>query len=397
MAEDYEYEFDGNRWDYLGRMGEVGFNDPWKFMPDYEPKGAFWGIGDCDAKSSYTNLLTATNSFIVFPRPFPYESIYIEWVTPPQGGQYILEYVSKTTTTSDGREIPYEWKPLEVTLDETNGFHNDGLVKFKTPKIYTEWKRAFLVPDRNRKEFMIRLRTIIPPQNKPKMKCGWASEVFRFYPLLKENNNELYLGYKQPFSSVKLYFYYPSSTPTTSLKYILEYPEKTTTTWQGTSVTTWQRINFTDTTNGFRQNGTLTIQIPSDWQEAKIGSGTKISAASPYRYWLRLTLTATPTVPVVLIKAEIPNQRQLYRQEIFSTKYLAKIFGWDDRNDRNKDNYLDDNEYQNLINPQATARYKWHSRLAYFGWSGSLDFILNFNISLLKEFLFNISSQFLIP
>ncbi|MFN4151226.1 MAG: hypothetical protein ACK4IX_09805, partial [Candidatus Sericytochromatia bacterium] len=104
------------------------------------------------------------------------------------------------------------------------------------------------------------------------------------------------------------------------------------------------------------------------------------------RYWLRLTLTATPTVPVVLIKAEIPNQRQLYRQEIFSTKYLAKIFGWDERNDRNRDNYLDDNEYQNLVNPQATARYKWHSRLAHFGWSGSLDFKLNFNIDLLKEF-----------
>ncbi|GIW66763.1 MAG: hypothetical protein KatS3mg095_0661 [Candidatus Parcubacteria bacterium] len=386
LAQDHQFEFDGNNWDYLGKLGEVYISDPWKFDPEYTPRGAFWGVSDCNINSSYPYLPTATNSFVVFHRPMPFNQIYFEWQVPPQGGQYILEYVSKTTILSDGREIPSEWKPLEIISDETNGLKNDGLVKFNQPKAYTEWKRAFLINDRPRKDFMIRLRIVNSPQNKPKMKCTWVNEIFRFYPLLKENNNELYLGYKQPFSSVKLYFYYPSSTPTTSLKFIVEYPNATTSHWRGIMPANWQRINFTDNTNGFLKDGTLTIQIPQDWQQTKIAYQDKISAGSPHRYWLRIALTATPTAPVVLIKAEIPNQRELYRPEIFSTKYLAKVLGWDSRNDRNNDGYVDDDEFANLVNPQATARYKWHSRVVHYGWSGSLDYKINFAIPQIKEF-----------
>ncbi len=379
LGEDHQFEFDGNGWDYLGKLGEVYTSDPWKFNPEYNPRSAFWGVSDCNINSSYPYLPTATNSFVVFGRPMPFEQIYLEWTTPPQEGQYILEYVSKTTILDDGREIPVEWKPLEIIYDETNGLKNDGLIKFKQPKAYSEWKRAFLVNDRPRKDFMIRLRIVNSPQNKPKMKCFWVNEVFRFYPLLKENNNELYLGYKQPFSSVKLYFYYPSSTPLNPLSFTIEYPNVATSHWMGIIPTNWQKItNFTDNTNGFLKDGTLTIQIPQDWQLTKIAYQDKISSMSPLRYWLRIALTATPTFPVVLIKAEIPNQRQLYRQEIFSTKYLSKVLGWDSRNDKNNDGYVDDNEFSNLINPKATARYKWHSRVANYGWSASLDYPINF-------------------
>jgi uncharacterized repeat protein (TIGR01451 family) len=40
-----------------------------------------------------------------------------------------------------------------------------------------------------------------------------------------------------------------------------------------------------------------------------------------------------------------------------------KIPGWDPANDRNGDGYVDDTEFANLVNPNATARMRWESRL----------------------------------
>ncbi len=40
-----------------------------------------------------------------------------------------------------------------------------------------------------------------------------------------------------------------------------------------------------------------------------------------------------------------------------------KIPGWDPANDRNGDGYVDDSEFSDLVNPNATARMRWESRV----------------------------------
>ncbi len=53
-----------------------------------------------------------------------------------------------------------------------------------------------------------------------------------------------------------------------------------------------------------------------------------------------------------------------------------QIRGWDSRNDRNSDGYVDDTEFSNLVNPTASARFRYESRVAPLGnmWGEFSDF-----------------------
>jgi uncharacterized repeat protein (TIGR01451 family) len=54
----------------------------------------------------------------------------------------------------------------------------------------------------------------------------------------------------------------------------------------------------------------------------------------------------------------VPDNTSVYR----ITGPTVKVPGWDPANDRNGDGYVDDVEFGNLVNPLATARFKWESR-----------------------------------
>jgi len=387
LTEDYKRFFDGTRWGIYRKVQEDGFQLGWKFDQNNNPRGPFWIPYTCRSTSDH-RLLRDLNSYTVFGRFFPFDRFYLEWQVPPVGGTYTLEYVSETTTTQDNLEIPYRWQPLEIIYDETDNFKKDGLVIFKPPLPWKQWKRAVAVTDRPGKYFFIRLRTLSSPTNTPQVKCLWSNRIYEFYPYLDAKNNELFLGYKKPFFNVKLYLEFPSSTPSSPLSYTLEYPSLTTTTEGFNIATLWSPLdNITDTTLGLRQNGTISFNIPSDWKESTFSNETKYYM--PQRYWIKLKLTATSTSPVILKKVEILNERELYSQEIYSTYYQNVIHGWDERNDRDSNGYVDDNEYQNLINPSSTARYKFQSRFVSYGWSGAIDFKLNFNIEDIKEIYAN--------
>ena len=59
----------------------------------------------------------------------------------------------------------------------------------------------------------------------------------------------------------------------------------------------------------------------------------------------------------------IPDSTSTYR----ITGLTGKIVGWDPANDRNGDGYVDDSEFANLANPNATARMRWMSRVTKGG------------------------------
>ena len=48
--------------------------------------------------------------------------------------------------------------------------------------------------------------------------------------------------------------------------------------------------------------------------------------------------------------------------------YKVYIRGWDARNDRNSDGYVDDAEFSNLVKTTATARRKLHARISEWSW-----------------------------
>ncbi|GIV17798.1 MAG: hypothetical protein KatS3mg022_3233 [Armatimonadota bacterium] len=51
---------------------------------------------------------------------------------------------------------------------------------------------------------------------------------------------------------------------------------------------------------------------------------------------------------------------------------MVRIRGWDPANDRNGDGWVDDSEYANLANPNATARFRHYARLIYTNaWAAS--------------------------
>ncbi|MCS7201067.1 MAG: hypothetical protein NZ822_02895 [Patescibacteria group bacterium] len=65
----------------------------------------------------------------------------------------------------------------------------------------------------------------------------------------------------------------------------------------------------------------------------------------------------------------IPDNSSKYK----IVRRVVLIRGWDSRNDRNGDGWVDDNEFANLVNPKATARFRHQSRLVYTNawWSGA--------------------------
>ncbi|MCS7201158.1 MAG: hypothetical protein NZ822_03370, partial [Patescibacteria group bacterium] len=139
-------------------------------------------------------------------------------------------------------------------------------------------------------------------------------------------------------------------------------------------ITSWKPLTIiSGTTNKLNRDGIITWNIPEDWKEGYTELG-----GAPYRYWIRIRITATPTHPV-MIKSASNEYRQLIQREIYGHRYMVRMPGWDPQNDRNNDGYVDDNEFANLVNPKATARYKWHSRVGHMGWAGVLDHPVNFN------------------
>ena len=76
-----------------------------------------------------------------------------------------------------------------------------------------------------------------------------------------------------------------------------------------------------------------------------------------------INLTISPAWDV------IPDSTSRYK----ITGPTMRIPGWDPANDQNGDGYVDDTEYANLVNPNATARFEWEARVTtgFRHWSPS--------------------------
>ncbi len=378
LTEDYYWQTDA-------KMHEDNFSTLFTFNNNYTWlwRNNYYYQCLLDPSFDSQKAFVTTSSYLAIARQEPFDSIYFEWQVPPQGGKYILEYVSKTTTTDNGLVIPDTWSSLQIISNETNNFQQDGLVRFKQPDRWKEWKRAVLslvAGAPARKHYWVRLRTIEPPTNKPILSCVWANSRYQPLPLLKDNGDSAYFNFKNPTNYLRLEFLTPATKTT---PFVLEYSVATD---SSNYINSWKSLtNFTDQTAGLTKDGLITINtLPSDWQRGILYLRYKTEGKAPLRYYLRLRLTATSSAYIVIKK--IYAYRQLLSQEIYANKYYLQLPGWDSRNDRNNDGYVDDDEFVNLVNPQATARFRWQSRVMKSGWQGSLTYPVNFNLPELKEF-----------
>lgn len=66
------------------------------------------------------------------------------------------------------------------------------------------------------------------------------------------------------------------------------------------------------------------------------------------------------------------------------------VKGWDPANDINGDGYVNDTEFENLVNPNATARYRNESRVPIYYWNPP-DYVMNIGNKDYQKFIVNYS------
>ena len=320
----------------------------------------------CEGQSRFP-LPTTAGSALVIGRPEPYDSIYLELEPPASGGQYILEYVSGTRRTDSNFELPNAWTPLSVTSDGTSGFTRSGWIRFQMPHRWTTWKRCGIstAGSNTGKYYWIRIRCVEPPDNNPLVRGAWTTSYYRYLPSVKNEGEAIYLGFPSPVHSATIELLAAGAGG----GYVLEYAGAI---GADGFVSQWSALpSPTDGTHGLTQSGTISWSAPTDWKLGKVNLGK-----APKRYWIRIRVTSAPTTPAVLARVST-GERSLLNQEIYASRYRLVIPGWDERNDRNGDGYVDDSEHATLVNPRATARWASQSRVIRAGWQGALNYVIN--------------------
>ena len=108
---------------------------------------------------------------------------------------------------------------------------------------------------------------------------------------------------------------------------------------------------MTDGTSNFTQNGKVSFFPPVDWAK------TKVSTDPFNEYYIRATSTTVTTIPIestIWCEDFVPvTGGRMYEK------------GWDPANDVDGDGFVSDAEFASLVNPLATARFAYQSRVPY--------------------------------
>ncbi|MGC8785717.1 MAG: hypothetical protein ACP5RN_15210 [Armatimonadota bacterium] len=159
----------------------------------------------CEGQKLFT-LPTTVGISLIFGRPEPYDSIYLDLDAPASGGQYVIEYVSGTSFTSTQFELASNWTPLTILSNGTNGFRNSGWIRFQMPNRWTQWKRCGIntTASNTGKYYWIRIRCIAPPGNTPSLQGAWTTPYYRYLPSVKSVGEAIYFSFPSPVTFATL-------------------------------------------------------------------------------------------------------------------------------------------------------------------------------------------------
>lgn len=159
-------------------------------------------------------------------------------------------------------------------------------------------------------------------------------------------------------------------------------------------VAQWSSVKVKDKTNGLSRNHRVNWKIPSDWVRATTHDGSGLTYGggqyfgSEYLrdggqlYVVRITWQRTKESDVrpLLANVQLKNSFPVVKAPSGAPEVTAeglpiqrwrKIRGFDEAADLDQDGYLTGKEYRNRLNKDATARFRWESRVIPFGrmWS----------------------------
>jgi len=134
-------------------------------------------------------------------------------------------------------------------------------------------------------------------------------------------------------------------------------------------ITQWTTLALnSDSTSNFSHSGRISWIPPANWVWGfdTVPKGI----AHPYGHWLKITgtgYTQRPLLTNLYTRAWFHLAATYFLGGRMNTmlppNFYIKNLGWDSINDLNHDGYLEDNEYNHLVDPNATARFRYESRL----------------------------------
>lgn len=261
----------------------------------------------------------------------------------------------------------------DTILGEVNTTHADKTVLNRRPQI------VGYAADTNHAGFWL----YQPPP--------WNTDVFEHVG----NGGALYVYSSEPYDQLEFTFSQLAQGGSISI----EYPTATDDFGRASQ---WSSVrNLKDKSRSFSQNGTLQWRMPANWVRATThdGSGASYGGGqyfgNPYLrdggqlYVVRIAWQAklpedvrprlanvqlAEHFPVVPTPADAP----VVNAESRTIQRWRKIRGFDASSDANEDGYLNKKEYRRRNNLNATARFRWESRVIPFGsmWSPSSSFAL---------------------
>lgn len=220
---------------------------------------------------------------------------------PGQNGQIVIEYVNARNPSNEGIA---GWGTATVTYDSTDGLRQPGVIRWSPP---SDWKWAICTNSSyayKGRVFVIRLRT----------------PGYSVFPQI---------------SSFKL---------------------RTVITVETTNYRTGQVISATSNSVTI---GNRAYSRPSNYYKDMTIEIVSGQGAGQTRTITGSDSGANPKLYISPNWDTIPNNTSVYR----ITGPTVKVPGWDPVNDTNGDGYVDDAEYANRSNPNASARFKWEARV----------------------------------
>ena len=176
--------------------------------------------------------------------------------------------------------------------------------------------------------------------------------------LMTEKFDQLTLTLSQHGGSGRVEVFYPTTTDSAGI------------------VSGWKSLPVDDGTDGLSFAGDIRWTPPADWvrgatHDPDTGAGSDfgkrlVREGGKYYIvkiiWRPGALETTPRLANVQLRSWLPVVGQ-----DGNGKALRQISGWDPANDINRDGYVDNDEYSALVNPFATARFRYESRVVPIG------------------------------
>ena len=209
----------------------------------------------------------------------------------------------------------------------------------------------------------------------------WDVDVFEH----SHQGGGLYIYHTELFDRLTFTF----SRPATEGYFTIEYPSAINEQGQ---ITKWQLFEIkADETDNMTKSETVSWHMPTNWQRGTTHDGSGASYGGGQYFgstlirdggrlytvrvrWYGDETGGRPWLQNVKLKesfavidsAELPIA-PVMTENGSVIKRWRQILGFDHTADINKDNYLSDEEYENRANKNASARFRWESRVIPFG------------------------------